>query len=242
MSDQVVKGHGWSATPNALLRDGKTSATAKVVYSLLAGFSPDFKFTRRTLQSMAGVGKDTIQKALRELIAKGWIDRHQHRGRAGKFFYTYTIHPVPCLPAPVEPVPCLPAPVPPAPVDQAPLEEHLKEEQNKKEHIQASRPQTDFEQFTIEARIAALFAERSKPVTSKAVARFSSATHASQCEHVINTLEDVFARVPRASSAKIFSYALENLNETHPARENTHEPKEARQFTEAEIEKCIPFN
>jgi len=249
VTDQVVKGHGWTATPNALLRDGKIKAVSKVVYSLLAGFSPEFRFSRRTLQSMAGAGKDTIQKALRELIATRWIDRHQHRGSSGKFFYTYTIHAHPhppvnaSSPVPCSPVPCLPAPVPPAPVDQALLEEQYKKEQKKKDHKQAGVPQMDFELFTISGKITAIFAGSQKPVTQRAIQRFTECTQEHQWAHIADTLEDVFARVPKASAGKIFAYTLENLTENHPLRSNNFEPgPEPKTYTEQEIESCIPFS
>ena len=238
---RVKRSHGWTAVPNAIMRDGSLRLVSKVLYSLLAGFSADFKFSRRTLESMTGSSRDTVQAGLKELEVLGYLTRERSRGDGGRWVWTYELHD---SPQPVLPVPVQPAPVPPVPVKPVILRRPEERTTEQEDHVQglAGASQALGELFLGHGRGTSTEIMRELILTARAIG-------ATPVE-VQQTAHDVLTELPRAKTAKVVSYVIERLTDRMRSRGvsvglNTFSERphaQVRELTEEEKNACIPFH
>lgn len=76
---------GWARVPNSIVRCRDLSLGAKGLVAELASFSPGYRLTVDDLIAGSTDGRDAHRTKVRELEDAGYITRHQHRDRYGRF-------------------------------------------------------------------------------------------------------------------------------------------------------------
>ncbi len=94
---QAWRGHGWTATPNALLLRSDISWEAKGAFGWmsLAADDPEFEVTARSLADAGPKGRDHAQKLVRELEQHGYLTRQRIPDPDGTPVLHYDLHPIP---------------------------------------------------------------------------------------------------------------------------------------------------
>lgn len=83
----------YAAIPNHILRDEAMSMEARGLLALLMTYSDDWVFSRAHLMKVTGWGRDKFQRAMRELIGAGYVERVESRSDGGKLSgTTWVIH------------------------------------------------------------------------------------------------------------------------------------------------------
>lgn len=254
---------GWTQAPNNLMRDPRIKSVAKVIYVLIAGFSADFDFTRKTLEFMAGVKRDAVQAALRELEQHGYLSRTRQRNNLGRWEYSYE------LTTPAEsgenhlrevtkkvsktvqhrPVPVQPVPDPPVPVKPASLRRTEPKDQTNNTIVRA-RAASEPEAPLVE--LQALFRKHKRPASPAFVNRLLNETRArgAQLHDVVSVATEVLTKFRRASPHKVAEYVIERLGRQLrrmselAVGHNTYDhsrTREVRVLTDEEALRCIPF-
>lgn len=95
--DQSWDHHGWTATPNALIRDVTLTPDAKWAFAWLASHNTTFLFSADDLAKAGPKGRNHARAALRELEMHGWMTREKRTDPStGRIVGTiYKLHPVP---------------------------------------------------------------------------------------------------------------------------------------------------
>ena len=76
---------GFEAIPRALINDNSLSDRARFLYCYMSAKPDDWDFYLDYLAKELHLGRDTVQKYMRELINAGWIEKLGQQNDGGKF-------------------------------------------------------------------------------------------------------------------------------------------------------------
>lgn len=82
---QLKRSAGFTVLQNALIRDPRLSLKTKGLFAVLASLPEDWKYSISGLSTVAGVGRDAIRTALKELEKAGYLTRRQEHSEGGHF-------------------------------------------------------------------------------------------------------------------------------------------------------------
>jgi biotin operon repressor len=92
-----ISAGGFTQVPNFLLKDPKTSANAKVVYSMLLSYAWNNNQVFPGQERMAeeiGSSKSTVGRAIQELEEQGWLEiQRRGQGKTNIYVLKYRITP-----------------------------------------------------------------------------------------------------------------------------------------------------